>query len=57
MHSQWATNLVGVEKPTELVLKRGLARPKPLNYSSGCPAQASLGRGCSVVTEHFTTGN
>ena len=28
---------------------RGLARPKP----SGCPVQASLGRGCSVVTENF----
>jgi hypothetical protein len=23
----------------------GLAQPNPLNYSSGCPAQASLGRG------------
>jgi hypothetical protein len=35
----------------------GLARPKPLNYSSGCPAQALLGRGCSVVTETFAIGN
>jgi hypothetical protein len=34
----------------------GLARPKPLPYSSGCPAQASLGRGCPVVTDNFFIG-
>src|ERR1700686_997707 len=35
----------------------GLARPKPPNLSLGCPVQASLGRGCSVVTETFAMGN
>jgi hypothetical protein len=35
----------------------GLAHPNPLNYSSGCFAQASLGRARSVVTEPFAIGN
>src|SRR5277367_1336131 len=35
----------------------GRARPKPPPHSSGCPAQASLGRGCSVVTDSFLIGN
>jgi hypothetical protein len=35
----------------------GLAQPNPRNYSSGCPVQASLGRGRSVVTETFAIGN
>src|ERR1700682_3268693 len=42
---------------SKTVIPGGLARPKPLNCSSGCPAQASLGRGCSVVTETFAPGN
>jgi REP-associated tyrosine transposase len=36
---------------------RGLARPNPRDYSVGCPAQALLGRECSVVTETFAAGN
>src|SRR5580704_2382986 len=35
----------------------GAGPPKPPNYSSGCPVQAPLGRGCSVVTETFAIAN
>jgi hypothetical protein len=38
-------------------MKGGLAEPNLLIYSSGCPAQASLGRGFQLSQKLFAIAN